>query len=212
MSGREPGHGRSRFSEESLKAIVDTLPDMIWVKDAIELRFVLVNKGTEDLLGVSREKLVGKSDYDLFSPEQADALVARDRELLAGGSFVDAHEETINTPSGVRTLYVKRYVIVEDGTPRFILGICQDITDRLAREQQQAAVVGDDAKRAEAIGRLAASFVHEFNDLLTVILTAAQTLLESSTDASEREDAGYIIASARRAASLTRQLIALIRP
>src|SRR4051812_10263259 len=154
MSGREPGHGRSPFSEASLKAIVDTLPDMIWVKDAIELRFVLVNKGAEDLLGVSREKLVGKSDHDLFSREQADALVARDREFLAGGSVFDAHDERINTPNGVRTLHVKRFVIMEDGAPRFILGICQDITDRLAREQQQSAVMGDDAKRLEAIGRL----------------------------------------------------------
>jgi two-component system cell cycle sensor histidine kinase/response regulator CckA len=212
MSGREPGHGRSRFSEESLKAIVDTLPDMIWVKDAIELRFVLVNKGAEDLLGVSREKLVGKSDHDLFSREQADALVARDREFLAGGSTVATHEEKINTPNGVRTLHVKRFVIIEDGKPRFILGISQDITDRKLREQQQSALVIDDAKRLEAIGRLAGSFVHEFNDLLTVILTAAQTLLESSTEPSDREDAEYIIASARRAASLTRQLIALIRP
>jgi PAS domain S-box-containing protein len=209
MSGRDPGPGR--FSDQSLKAIVDTLPDMIWVKDAIDLRFVLVNKGAEDLLGVSREKLVGKSDYDLFSPEQADALVTRDRELLAGGSVVDVHEETINTPNGVRTLHVKRFVIVEEGKPRYILGIAQDITDRKTRERQESAVMAEDAKRLEAIGRLAGSFVHEFNDLLTVILTAAQTLLESSTDASEREDAGYIIASARRAAALTRQLILLMR-
>src|SRR5436305_1366799 len=73
MSGREQSDGSGRFSQESLRAIVDTLPGMIWVKDADDLRFVLFNKGAEELLGVSREKLLGKSDYDLFSREQADA-------------------------------------------------------------------------------------------------------------------------------------------
>jgi two-component system cell cycle sensor histidine kinase/response regulator CckA len=211
MTGREPGDGRSRFSEESLKAVVDSLPDMIWVKDANDLRFVLFNKGAEDLLGVSRDQLLGKSDYDLFSREQADAFVARDREFLAGGQSVEAQEEEVNTPNGVRVLSVRRYVIVEDGKPRYILGISQDITDRKALAQKGPPAQDDDAKKMEALGRLAGSFAHEFNDLLTVILTAGQTLLESSTDASEREDAGYIIASARRAAALTRELIAMIR-
>lgn len=132
MSSGGQGQGPRGVSEQSLKAIVDFIPAMIWVKDASELRFVLVNKGAEGLLGVSRDKLVGKSDHDLFSPEQADALVARDRAFLSGDSSVDTHEETINTSNGVRTLRVKRFVIVEDGKPRYILAICQDITEREA--------------------------------------------------------------------------------
>jgi PAS domain S-box-containing protein len=127
MSDDDQGHRPRRFTEQSLKAIVDVIPAMIWVKDANDLRFVLFNKGAEELLGVCREQLLGKSDYDLFSPEQADAFVARDREVLAG-RVVDDEAEKINTPNGVRTLLVKRYVIVEDGKPRYILGISQDIT------------------------------------------------------------------------------------
>ncbi|MFL5500002.1 MAG: PAS domain S-box protein [Gemmatimonadaceae bacterium] len=211
MSGREPLHGRRQISEESLEAIVDTLSDMIWVKDAGELRFVLVNKGAEVLLGVSRDKLVGKSDYDLFSREQADAFVTRDREFLAGRQSVEVQEEEINTPNGVRVLRVRRYVIAEAGEPRYLLGISQDITDLKSPPAETIQNHSEAAQKLQAIGLLAGSFAHEFNDLLTVILTAAQTLLESSTDASEREDAGYIIASARRAASLTRELLALIR-
>jgi PAS domain-containing protein len=51
-------------NEEFLNAILENIPDMIFVKDAKDLRFVRFNKAGEQLLGYSKEDLYGKNDLD----------------------------------------------------------------------------------------------------------------------------------------------------
>ncbi len=53
-------------SQIFLNSIVENVPNMIFVKDAQDLKFVLFNKAGEDLLGFGREDLIGKNDYELF--------------------------------------------------------------------------------------------------------------------------------------------------
>src|SRR5206468_8367123 len=55
-----------------LNTVLENIPDMIFVKDAKELRFFRFNKAGEELLGYSRNDLIGKNDYDFFPKEQAD--------------------------------------------------------------------------------------------------------------------------------------------
>ena len=45
-------------NEDSLEAIVENIPDMIFLKDAEELRFLRLNKAGEELLGYSRAELL----------------------------------------------------------------------------------------------------------------------------------------------------------
>src|SRR5262249_6231020 len=74
---------RRRESEHFLDSIVENLPNMVFVKEAGELRFRQMNRAGEELLGVSRADLVGKNDFDLFPREQAEFFQKRDRETLA---------------------------------------------------------------------------------------------------------------------------------
>jgi two-component system, cell cycle sensor histidine kinase and response regulator CckA len=114
-----------------LDSIIENIPNMVFVKDAETLRFVRFNRAGELLLGANRDALVGKSDLDLFAPEQARAFQAKDREVLAGAVLVDVPEESITTPHGQRWLHTKKLPINdESGTPRFLLGISEDITER----------------------------------------------------------------------------------
>ena len=59
-----------------LDAIIEHVPVMIFVKDAADLRFERFNKAGEELLGISRDALLGKTDFDLFPKEQAEFFVA----------------------------------------------------------------------------------------------------------------------------------------
>ncbi|HLZ18437.1 MAG TPA: PAS domain S-box protein, partial [Smithellaceae bacterium] len=81
-------------NEKFLSSIFDFIPNMIFVKEAKELRFVRFNKYGERLLGYSEKEMLGKNDYDFFSREEADFFVRKDREALDGKTLVDIPEET----------------------------------------------------------------------------------------------------------------------
>ncbi|NNK84996.1 MAG: PAS domain S-box protein, partial [Desulfobacterales bacterium] len=126
-----------RESEEFLSTIVENIPDMIFVKDANELRFVRFNKAGEELLGYSKEELFGKNDYDFFPEEEADFFTKKDRAVLRRGEHLDIPEEPIQTKfKGERILHTKKLPILdEDGTPKYLLGISEDITERKKAEK-----------------------------------------------------------------------------
>lgn len=118
--------------------IVENIPNMVFVKDAQHLRFVLFNRAGEQLLGYSRDDMIGKNDYDFFPREQADFFTAKDREVLERGETLDIAEEPIETPHGRRWLHTKKVpLLAEDGTPRYLLGISEDITERRKIEQMK---------------------------------------------------------------------------
>ena len=76
-------------SEKFLEQVLENIPNMIFVKEAENLRFVRFNRAGEDLLGYSREALLGKNDYDFFPLAQADFFTARDRAVLTDGKLLD---------------------------------------------------------------------------------------------------------------------------
>jgi PAS domain S-box-containing protein len=123
------------------EAFIDTLfenvPNMIFVKDAKDLRFVRVNRACEDLLGHSKEDLIGKSDHDLFPKKMADFYTEKDRDAIKRRALLDIPEEPIQTRTNEeRWLHTKRIPILdEDGRPEYLMGLSEDITDRKRAEE-----------------------------------------------------------------------------
>ena len=133
-----------------LDSVLENLPVMLFVKDAHDLRFVRWNKAEEEGLGIDRTAAIGKSDYDFFPEEQARFFEAKDRAVLTGGQMVDIPEEAIQTGHrGLRFLHtIKVPIQGVDGTPKYLVGISEDITDRkraqeeLARAREQEVEIG----------------------------------------------------------------------
>ncbi len=121
-----------------LDSIVENIPTVLFVKDAEALRFVRFNRAGEELLGLDRENMIGKNDYDFFSPEQADLSVAQDREILAAGKLVDIPEEPVQTADGdTRLLHTRKVPILgADGKPKYLLAVSEDITERKQAEKE----------------------------------------------------------------------------
>jgi PAS domain S-box-containing protein len=136
-----------------LDSIVENLPDMVFVKDARELRFVRLNRAAEELLGCRREDLLGKSDHDCFPREQADSFTSTDRQVLSSGTLLDIAEETITTTTGEeRRLHTKKVPISDErGEPLYLLGISQDVTARREAEERILALHAAVASHAEQL-------------------------------------------------------------
>lgn len=138
MQGLQTANKRLLDNEIFLDSIIENLPSMIFVKDAKELRFLLLNKAGQQLLGYAQEQLVGKNDYDFFPHEQADFFVNKDRKVLNDGVLLDIPEEPIQTRDhGTRFLHTKKIPILDsNGNPNYLLGISEDITERKVAEEE----------------------------------------------------------------------------
>jgi len=118
-------------SEIFLSNIFENNPDMIFVKNAADFRYVRINRAGEELTGFLRDEIIGKTACDLFPKEVADAIMARDRKVLAARHAADIVEEKIVTrEKGERILQTKMIPILDDaGNPRYLMGIAEDITE-----------------------------------------------------------------------------------
>ncbi len=123
-------------SNKFLKSILENIPDMIFVKDAGELRFVDFNKAGENLLGYTRDELIGKNDYDFFPKDEADFFIYNDRKVLKSGKLLDIPEEAVHTrKKELRWLHTQKIPIPDEkGEPLYLLGISEDITGRKKAE------------------------------------------------------------------------------
>jgi PAS domain S-box-containing protein len=126
-----------RSSYQFITSVLENLPNMIFVKDAKELRFVRLNKAGEKLLGFSANDLMGKNDYNFFPKEQADFFTAKDRAVLEGEEVIDIPEEQIDTKNGKRWLHTRKIAIKDDDKrPVFLVGISEDITEKRVQEEK----------------------------------------------------------------------------
>jgi two-component system cell cycle sensor histidine kinase/response regulator CckA len=232
-SPESPAREESTSGQSVIDSIVENIPDMVFLKTAEDLRFERFNRAGEELLGIPRETLIGKTDFDFFPKAQAEFFQKRDRETLEGGRLVDITEEPIDTAQGRRWLHTKKIPILDErGAPKYLLGISSDITARRAAEEalkqahdeleERVAQRTEELRRAEhqlrhaqkleAVGRLAGGVAHDFNNVLAVILghvgLMEQVLAE---DARARTGLDPIRVAAEHAAALTRQLLAFSR-
>ncbi len=204
-----------------LHSIVENIPDMIFVKDAKDLRFVRFNRAGEELLGFSRSEMLGKTDYDFFPPEEADFFTQKDREVLAQDKVVEIPEERIQTRyKGERILRTLKIPLRNgDGAPQYLLGISEDITERkraeerLKTEEERKREILARTDRLNTIGLLAAGMAHEINNPLQGMMSHLSQLRAKLADNTEALASLQMIDQGIQSISdLVNQLLALGQP
>ena len=195
-----------------LDSIIENIPHMVFVKDADNFTFVRFNKAGEDLIGQSREDLIGKSDYDFFPRDEADFFAQKDREVMQGRTIVDIPEEPLETEEGTRILHTKKLPILDqDGVPRFLLGISEDITERKLADQHLREAK-DEAERANrAKDEFLSRMSHELRTPLNAVLGFAQVLQMGSLDNDEQESVKQILRGGRHLLGLIDEVLDISR-
>ncbi len=122
--------------EKFLDAIITHIPHLLFVKDVETFRYLRVNRAVAELFGKDPEYFIGKRDEDIFSRQETEALISRDEEVLIKNGVVDIPEIVIDTQKEGRRVYRTKKIPVgdEQGSPRYILSLAEDIT--LLKNQQ----------------------------------------------------------------------------
>jgi diguanylate cyclase (GGDEF)-like protein/PAS domain S-box-containing protein len=136
-----------RRTREFLDTVIENVPAMLFVKEPVDHKYMLINRAGEKLLGMTRGELIGKNDFDLLPKEEAEISFARERDVLhAGRTEVLAEEEIRTKDNGVRLVTTRRLPILDEkGAPQYLLGVAEDITERKRAEARIAHLAHHDA-------------------------------------------------------------------
>ncbi|WP_315788630.1 hybrid sensor histidine kinase/response regulator [Fischerella sp. JS2] len=200
-----------KLAEEKIReqaALLDVTTDAIFVRD-LDNRVIFWNKGAENLYGWQIQEAYGKKVVELlYDDEPAEELEIALLTVINQGKWQG--ELPRITKSGKKVLVSSRWSLVcqEDGTPKSILTVDTDITEKKQLETQLFR-----AQRLESIGTLASGIAHDLNNILTPILAVSQLLpLKFPEIDSGHEHLLEILEdSARRGADLVKQVLSFAR-
>jgi len=199
-----------RESQALLTALVDQLPAHVYVKD-MSGRYILANSAVAAAYGLSPEQMLGCTDAELFEPELAVAFRALDEDVLRLGRPIEREESFTQGAQPRHFATVKFPLFDETGRPFVVCGVSLDMSERKRAEAERLTFERRlrETQKLESLGLMAGGVAHDFNNLLVAILGHTSVALEElPADNPARASLAQIELAARRAAELTRQLLA----
>ncbi|HEX8373286.1 MAG TPA: PAS domain S-box protein, partial [Chthoniobacterales bacterium] len=198
----ERKRNEERLTEQA--ALLDKAQDAILVRD-LDHKILFWNQSAERLYGWTAHEVLGKSVLDIIYHD-VDGFHAAMETVRKTGEW-----------SGHLTHYAKdgrvldiegRWTLVcdENGTPRSILAINTDVTEKKKLEAQFLR-----AQRMEGIGTLAGGIAHDLNNMLAPIMMSLEILKIKFTDEVSVELLDTLQASAQRGADLVKQVLSFAR-
>jgi PAS domain S-box-containing protein len=154
-----------------IAVLMDTIPNPMNYKN-LNGQYVGCNKAFADLLGKTKEEVLGKSVFDFFPKEWAKEQRQKDRELLKDEA-TDNFEMTLHLPDGSSRVmtYNKTVYSNIDGNIGGIVTVMDDITER----NQQKQFLIQQSKLAE-MGEMVGAIAHQWNEPLVELSAILQDM------------------------------------
>jgi PAS domain S-box-containing protein len=195
--------------EQQLRVALDAARMGIWSWSPTDNRLTW-DDTLRQLYGLTpSDRIAGYNDFlARVHPEDREFVNGKVLRALEDRGSLD-YEFRIVLPDGsVRWIADQgRVVLGEGGVPRGMTGVCMDVTQRRATEEQLRQ-----AHRMESIGRLAGGVAHEANNQMSVVIGATDFILRrSDLPPAVRSDVESVRRAAERTAAVTAQLLAFSR-
>ncbi len=206
---KEEDERRSRL----LTNVLDNLPHGVFAKDLKNgSKYVIWNKGMENLFKIQASDVLGKDDAFLFDPKVLKRIERLDQLVLESKSLLDLAEEEVNSKLVRFPAHSMRVPVLDvRGEPQLILGIIEDISDMKKREaqirDQQTQLLH--ASRMSTLGEMSGGVAHEINNPLTVIMGFTRKIeLALASDQLDSED---IKRSTEKITAMTERIAKIVR-
>lgn len=182
---------RSKENQLRLEAILENTTSLIFIKN-LDGRYIMVNRRFKEMMGVTDEMVIDKTDYDFSEKEAADHYKRLDDEVISTRKPVEA-EEWIYGTEGRKNLLVIKFPLIDHRRKIFgIGGIATDITDRVLYQQKliEARKNAEEAKYLQE--QFLANMSHEIRTPMNGIQGMTNLLLQTELNSQQKEFTGMI--------------------
>jgi len=213
-----------RESEERFRAIMDNSPALMFLK-GLDGRYLQINRRFEEVFHIANRDIIGKTDEEIFPPEQAAAFRANDRKVLEAGMAIEFEEVALHDDGPHTSIVMKFPLPNAQGQVYALCGIATDITERRRAEKQVEETVDRvrtlsqrlNAVREEERTRIARELHDELGIRLTCLkldLAWLQSRNRSSSLTSEKraEKIGAMTAEVDATIASIQRLVEELRP
>lgn len=122
-------------SERRLSTFFDNAENIIWIKD-LQGRFVAVNRYSVEILGKTKDQILGKTVHDIHGEVLANQYNENDQKVMLSGKPM-IFEEFTELHDGLHTFISVKFPLLNANNSIYAIGaICTDITERKLAELQ----------------------------------------------------------------------------
>jgi PAS domain S-box-containing protein len=222
---------QSKFDAAShlLDRLTERLPEVFWLMASDGSNALYASPSFGDVWGITREQFyqdplcwmsrVHPEDLPQLKAKLSDAPVREQAEDSFTYRIIDEDGEIC------RWARTTAFVVEAESGPNNVAGLTSDITDqvhenrRLEDRADHFETRLDETlkqlwhiQKMESLGRMAGSISHDFNNLLSIILSCTTYMLHNTdADNTHRDELLDIQSAAKRSATLTKQLLAFSR-
>ena len=199
-------------NEHFLKALFNTIPDYIWLKDTHGV-FLKCNKKVEQIFGLSEKNIIGKTDYDFVSKELADTFRKNDLKALQSDvplkieeNIIKGREQSSEILEAIKAPFKINNKVIG------VLGIGRDITERKKYEETLHKAKSE----AEEANRLKSEFInnlsHEIRTPMNGIVGFTHFLAKENISSQKRNEyAGIVLNSSHQLLHIIDDLLEISR-